>query len=179
MADKKPAGKKVFTATSTSEKQTNFKTRTGTADMRGKAKPAPTKVNKKGLPLASQLNEKMKKNDKPKTGAASKQSALGKRVGTVAREAKDVVKAVGTVAGVAKATLASRNVSPQAVKGAAKNVVKQVKETGRAAVTGKSGTTSATAGTAYKRNPKETSKNKGTVAPFVPANAYVKPGKKR
>jgi hypothetical protein len=155
MAEKKPAPKKVFTATVTTEKQQRINTRTGTANMRSKAKPEPAKVTKKGLPLASQLNETMKKAPaKKQGGSASKVSkdmtkpikgnkgagnAIAKRVGTVAREAKDIVgavKAVGKAAGSV-----ARGGDTFALKNVAKNLPRQVGEVARAAVTGKPGTT--------------------------------------
>ena len=73
--------------------------------------------------------------------AKAKKNAMSeiiKRYGITAREARDIATAVGTL-GQAVRKSAQENISP---KSAAKNVIKQVKETGRAAATGKRGTTS-------------------------------------
>ena len=154
---KKPApGKKVFTATVTTEKQQRINTRTGTANMRDKAKPEPAKVNKKGLPLASQLNAKMQKAPVKKQGgpAPKKPSAsinkavpgnkgiakgVEKRVKNTVREAKDIVGAVKAVGKAAGSVV--RGGDTFALKNVAKNLPRQVGEVARAAVTGKSGTT--------------------------------------
>ena len=89
---------------------------------------------------------------KASTKKPSAASKVGKRVGTVAREARDVVTAVGTAA---KAVGASKNAQEQHgqsagfkgqkqrnISAAVKNVKKQVSEVGKAATTGKKGTTS-------------------------------------
>ena len=84
-------------------------------------------------------------------GAAGK---VAKRVKTVRREARDVYTAVGSAAQALRK-------SPQdgmPVKATVKNVAKQVKEVGRAAVTGKKGTT------AYKVKPDPRSQEKRKAA---------------
>jgi len=80
--------------------------------------------------------------------------AVAKRFGITAREARDIATAVGS------AVTAVRK-SPQEgmpVKRVVKNVAKQVKETGRAAATGKKGTT------AYKIKPSPYSQEKRKAA---------------
>ena len=208
MADKKPAPKKkVFTATSKTEKQQNFTARTGTADMRSKAKPAPKAAKpiigrtSQDPKVKAQINEKMKKAptikisgsssaaNKNKPSASMNKAVSGnkgsnplkavvKRVGTVAREAGDVVNAVKTAGKVAGIAAGSR--STGGLGAAAKNVARQVGETARAAATGKSGTTSGTA--ARELTPARGSgKNAKTSADlkWVTKGAVVKPGKKR
>ncbi len=68
------------------------------------------------------------------------------RFRVTAREARDIVTAVGTVVGAAtsKDITYNKGSRGKAVSAAAQNLGKQVKETGVAAATGKKGTTSAT-----------------------------------
>ena len=68
------------------------------------------------------------------------------RFRVTAREARDIVTAVGTVVGAAtsKDITYNKGSRAKAVSAAAKNLGTQVKETGVAATTGKKGTTSAT-----------------------------------
>jgi hypothetical protein len=76
-----------------------------------------------------------------KAGPASKggpsiASSIAKRAGTVAREARDVVTAVGSV-GTA-ALDAAKNRKANALRGAVKDLPKQVAQVAKAAATGKS-----------------------------------------
>ena len=68
------------------------------------------------------------------------------RFRVTAREARDIVTAVGTAVGAAtsKDITYNKGSRAKAVSAAAKNLGTQVKETGVAATTGKKGTTSAT-----------------------------------
>ena len=95
---------------------------------------------------------------KPKAKPSTVQQ-VAKRFGVTAREARDIATAIGTLgkAGVAAAQFPSLNKGT--VKAATKNLVKQVKETGTAAKSGKKGTTSGKSGT--------TSANKYTGVPEV------------
>jgi hypothetical protein len=76
---------------------------------------------------------------------ASTVAAVAKRFGVTAREARDIAKAVGNVA---ESAVASKNIkNPQqkylggkALKASVKDLKKQVKETGRAAKSGTTGT---------------------------------------
>ena len=76
---------------------------------------------------------------------ASPLDKVAKRFGITVREARDIATAVGTVGSLAR----SRDVKNRGaqVKKAVKGVVKQVKETGVAAKTGKKGTTAGLKGT--------------------------------
>ena len=68
---------------------------------------------------------------------ASPLDKIAKRFGITAREARDIATAVGTLGKAA--TLKGSSVKKAAVK----DVVRQVKETGRAAATGQRGTSAA------------------------------------
>jgi hypothetical protein len=90
-----------------------------------------------------------------KAGARSKSgastaAAVAKRFGITAREARDIATALGTVAGRAVTGTYGAN-DPTAKGKAAKNLVKQIKETGVAAATGKKGTTSDIEGRQYEK----------------------------
>lgn len=78
---------------------------------------------------------------KPAYKAGAKEASLiqdiTNRFRVTAREARDIVTAVGTAA---QAATSSKN--PQSKGPANKNVVKQIKETATAAATGRKGTTS-------------------------------------
>lgn len=68
-------------------------------------------------------------------------SAVAKRFGITAREARDIAKAVSNAATLAKtATKGSGTTKKGAVAKATRNIAKQVGETARAAATGKKGT---------------------------------------
>jgi hypothetical protein len=85
---------------------------------------------------------------------ASSLNKIAKRFGITAREARDIATAVGSAAQALRK-------SPQEgmpVKKTIKNVAKQVKEVGRAATTGKKGTT------AYKVKPTPSSQAKRKAA---------------
>ena len=64
------------------------------------------------------------------------------RYRVTAREARDIITAVGSLG---KASVLRETGDTSAMKKAAKDVVKQVKETGKAAMTGKKGTSAAKA----------------------------------
>ena len=66
--------------------------------------------------------------------------AVAKRFGVTAREARDIATAVANAASVTGRNITIRGANVPA-KRLAKDVARQVKETGRAAVTGKSGKT--------------------------------------
>jgi len=66
--------------------------------------------------------------------------AVAKRFGVTAREARDIATAVANAASVSYSRAGNAPLKVPA-KRLAKDVVRQVKETGRAAVTGKKGTT--------------------------------------
>jgi hypothetical protein len=76
---------------------------------------------------------------------ASTVSAVAKRFGVTVREARDIAKAIGNVA---ESAVASKNIKNpgqqylggQALKASVKDLKKQVKETGRAAKSGTTGT---------------------------------------
>jgi hypothetical protein len=158
--NKKPAPGKTFTKKVTVEKQTNFNARTGTADMRGKAKPAPKAAKpiigrtSQDPKIKAQLAAKVQKAPTKKQGGSAPKvskdmtkpikgnkgvgGAVANRVKTVAREAKDIVgaaKAVGKAAGSV-----ARGGDTYALKNVAKDFPRQVGEIARAAVTGKPGT---------------------------------------
>lgn len=78
-AMKKPTPKKTFTATVTTEKQQNINTRTGTANMANKAKPAPRTPSKQTGAIGTKW-EPMKKastaySPSPMTATAKKKAA--------------------------------------------------------------------------------------------------------
>jgi protein-disulfide isomerase len=83
-------------------------------------------------------------NPRSKSGASTV-AAVAKRFGVTAREARDIAKAIGNVA---ESAVASKNIkNPQqqylggkALKASVKDLKKQVKETGRAAKSGTTGT---------------------------------------
>jgi len=85
---------------------------------------------------------------KPKAKPSTVQQ-VAKRFGITAREARDIATALGTVAGRAVTGTYGAN-DPTAKGKAAKNLVKQIKETGVAAVKGKKGTTSDIEGRKYE-----------------------------
>ena len=72
---------------------------------------------------------------------ASTVAAVAKRFGITAREARDIATALGTVAGRAVTGTYGAN-DPTAKGKATKNLKKQIKEVGVAAIKGKKGTTS-------------------------------------
>ena len=80
---------------------------------------------------------------------ASTVAAVAKRFGVTAREARDIATALGTVAGRAVTGTYGAN-DPTAKGKATKNLKKQIKEVGVAAVTGKKGTTSDIEGRKYE-----------------------------
>ena len=80
---------------------------------------------------------------------ASTAAAVAKRFGVTAREARDIATALGTVAGRAITGTYGAN-DPTAKGKDIKNLKKQIKEVGVAAVTGKKGTTSDIEGRKYE-----------------------------
>ncbi len=80
---------------------------------------------------------------------ASTVAAGAKRFGVTAREARDIATALGTVAGRAVTGTYGAN-DPTAKGKDIKNLKKQIKEVGVAAVTGKKGTTSDIEGRKYE-----------------------------
>ena len=87
------------------------------------------KANKTAPKFSGKLNQ-------ASPGKSKTASSIAKRVGTVAREARDVVTAVGSV-GTA-ALDAAKNKKANALRGAVKDLPKQVKQVAKAAATGKS-----------------------------------------
>ena len=87
---------------------------------------------------AKNVESKLKKTAaKPVAKGGSAIGEIAKRFGVTAREARDIVTAVNT----AGQAVANKNVrSPQTIKAAVADVKKQVKETVKAAATGKKGT---------------------------------------
>jgi hypothetical protein len=83
-----------------------------------------------------------------KSGAPTA-AAVAKRFGITAREARDIATALGTVAGRAVTGMYGAN-DPTAKGKDIKNLKKQIKEVGVAAVTGKKGTTSDIEGRKYE-----------------------------
>jgi len=76
-----------------------------------------------------------------KKAGSAQLSAVAKRFGITAREARDIATAVGTAATLARtATKGSDTTKKGSVAKATKNIAKQVGETARAAATGKKGT---------------------------------------
>jgi predicted transcriptional regulator len=69
---------------------------------------------------------------------------VAKRFGITAREARDIATAVGNIGSIVRNTpgTTAKGGKAKQLGAAAKEIKKQVKETGRAAVTGKSGTRS-------------------------------------
>jgi hypothetical protein len=97
--------------------------------------------------MERKFNKMEKKTQLKKSGPAKPAYKAGKKENLIqditnrfrvtAREARDIVTAVGTLA---QSSTSSKN--PQSKGPAVKNLVKQVKETASAAATGKKGTTS-------------------------------------
>ena len=87
-------------------------------------------------------------NPRSKSGASTA-AAVAKRFGNTAREARDIATALGTVAGRAVTGTYGAN-DPTAKGKDIKNLKKQIKEVGVAAVTGKKGTTSDIEGRRYE-----------------------------
>jgi hypothetical protein len=109
----------------------------------------------------------------PYTTTSKKKTPIGevaKRFGITAREARDIATAVGTLGKAAVVTAQFPGMNKGVAKSAAKNLVKQVKETGTAAKSGKKGTTSSQALT--------TSFDK-RVGKALPSTAQITKGKKR
>ena len=107
----------------------------------------------------------MKKTAKPSTV-----QQVAKRFGITAREARDIATAVGTLGKAAVVTAQFPGMNKGVAKSAAKNLVKQVKETGTAATTGKKGTTSSKAvTTSYDKR----------IGKLAPATAKIAKGTKR
>jgi hypothetical protein len=80
-----------------------------------------------------------------KKAAPSTVQQIAKRFGVTAREARDIAKAVGNVATSAKSATnldrtGNQYLGKQALRASVKDLKKQVKETGRAAKTGTTGT---------------------------------------
>ena len=101
---------------------------------------------------------------------ASTVAAVAKRFGVTAREARDIATAVGTLGKAAVVTAQFPGSNKGVAKSAAKNLVKQVKETGTAAATGKKGTTSSKAvTTSYDKR----------IGKIAPATAKIAKGTKR
>jgi hypothetical protein len=94
--------------------------------------------------LSAKVDPSKKKSPKP-VAKASAIGAVAKRFNVTAREARDIARAVGNVA---ESFVASKNVKTKsqqyyggkALKASVKDLKKQVKETGKAATTGKKGT---------------------------------------
>jgi len=108
------------------------------------------RVRDKGYDTSAFKKQAAKPAAKPaarsKSGASTA-AAVGKRFGITAREARDIATALGTVAG--RAITGSAN-DPTAKGKDIKNLKKQIKEVGVAAVTGKKGTTSDIEGRKYE-----------------------------
>ena len=103
-------------------------------------------------------------------GKPSTVAAVAKRFGVTAREARDIATAVGTLGKAAAVTAQFPSMNKGVAKSAAKNLVKQVKETGTAAATGKKGTTSSKAvTTSYDKR----------IGKLAPATAKIAKGTKR
>ena len=152
-------------------------------------KPAPmTTAQREKLMATFEKGGKPKATPKPtaKPNAAEKLiQDVTNRYRVTAREARDIVTAVGTLGRtaltgkneqavrVAKGTNNDLKWFPENkgknIAAAAKNVVKQVNETGTAAKSGKKGTTSAKANSVDKIYPKTPLKS----------DIYIQPGKKR
>ena len=77
-----------------------------------------------------------------KKAAPSTVQQIAKRFGVTAREARDIYTAVGTTAKAFTKTGSNPNQPYSAKKQSVKNLATQVREVGRAAVKGKSGTSS-------------------------------------
>jgi hypothetical protein len=109
-------------------------------------KPKSTATVKKqaSAKLGAKVDPSKKKSPKP-VAKASAIGAVAKRFNVTAKEARDIARAVGNVA---ESFVASKNVKTksqqyyggQALKASVKDLKKQVKETGKAATTGKKGT---------------------------------------
>jgi hypothetical protein len=108
-------------------------------------KPAPMSAAAKKKAAAAGKTTGTKRKPKAGSGVASK---VVKRAKTTAREARDVVTAAGTLG--TRAFTASYKKDPG---NPIKNLARQVKETGKAAVTGKKGTTSDRFGRAIPGRP--------------------------
>ena len=92
---------------------------------------------KKTKATTSSIRDAVQRKSGTTSTGAKVAKAITKRVGTVAREARDVVTAAGTVAN-------TRITSPKVSKMAGENFKKQVREVGSAIKSGKKGTTSDT-----------------------------------
>jgi hypothetical protein len=144
-------------------------------------KPAP-KYDKNGKRIFSGTGTVTKSKATPKLSAAMNKPVSGgkgislgsvakrvkstaKRVQTTAREARDVVTAVGTVGKAAIMSKTTPKKEKNAVGYAAKNLVKQVKEVGTAAKTGKRQTqalqtyTTPSGGTGFGTKPRRPKKD--------------------
>ena len=103
-------------------------------------------------------------------------NTIADRFGVTAREARDIATAVSTLAKTATQPKNTNLSKSSEIKAATKNLKKQIKETGRAATTGKTGTTSA-----QKGYPKMTEYKPGTLGKKTgsnPDNPFFK-GRKR
>lgn len=105
--------------------------------------------------MAREMKPKPKSTAVKVAGVAGKVAGVAKRAKTTAREARDVVTAVGTSARsrlntrVYRSATGGLKATPRSkanIAAADKNLKKQLKETVKAATTGKKGTTSAQTG---------------------------------
>lgn len=138
--------------------------------------PAKSKIVESGNKSGRTVGPKdLKKADKPNAVEKLVQDVTN-RYRVTAREARDIVTAVSNVGRSAIATAQYPDkAGRKQVANSVKDLTKQVKETGKAAATGKSGTTAGkTNTTSYdKRLPEKISKN------VVPSSVEFEKGKKR
>ena len=119
----KPGAKKVFTATVTTEKQQNITTRTGTADMRGKATAKPT-----GKPIIKRISSdpKVKAQLEAKTQKTPKIKITGS-ASTVSNKKPSIIDS-GSRTNKGKESSNKKNSNP--IKGAARALVSYEKNAG-------------------------------------------------
>jgi len=160
-ATKKPAGASKITAADKAKAAQKIKTMQP-------AKPKGAVARGK----AAGANTSLTKGVGGKSAAEKIVGAVGKRVKTTMREAGDVAKAVNNAANVGYRNARVNSGSP--VKALAGDIAKQIKETGKAALTGKSGTKAATV---VKDNTKAAKAWGGSKKIYVGAKTV--PGKKR
>jgi uncharacterized protein YoxC len=131
--------------------------------------------------MATRNKIEMKKLPKENSNKVEKLiQGITNRYRVTAREARDIVTAVGTVGRAAYNSIGDKTnplnttaTSKKNLAGSVKNLAKQVKEVGVASATGKKGTTSAQSG-GRARGPKYTTNSGGTFQ-----ERELKPGKSR
>jgi hypothetical protein len=174
---RKPASRKGTAGKAAGPAKAKASTSYSPAPMSAAAKKKAAKDGKFVSAYSKAKQAPAKRGAKAGTSTVSK---VVKRAKTTAREARDVVTAVGTVGNAAYNTVTNKTnpfkatvTSKKNIAGSVKNLAKQVKETRTAALTGKKGTTSAQSG-GRARGPKYTTNSGGSFQ-----ERELKTGKKR